>query len=637
MTRARERIAGWLGGIGRGPLIGLGLVAALVTAVWLVKIVLFPRPYWALTYGDGEMVFFFNSLLVAEGRRPAEVFHPATPILLAGGLVARLWRHPLDTIQGYLLFWNAFGLLAALLGMALFTLTMLRGATAAVVAATLLVYWLHPSALGYLTIWSSYQLHLLLVVAALLALRWLLRRLDRVAPQDVLGVGAVAGFGCSVQLILLPLLVAALLAVPVAIARGVPLAERPSRWSRRLSRGAAASAVVLTGLSLAMILRYHPVLPGMRLFGVLLVAAAAVYVGLGWSGRLVTRGRIASAVRIDVTLAIGALLGFLSTNFLVIDRLYLRYCSGYVYNIPLGAPDMTTLQNIGVLTRTAVIWAVRVVGAGGAFMALAAVIVVVVIRVLRRSWYDASTDPGAAVDFAEGVALLTALALIAAIPAMAGGFPNVPAAKTYRYLLPGGAVVMFMVAWLGEQARRAAPGSLGSAKWAAIAFIVVACASQTIGDVLNHLDARAAALLQDQLVRQEIDDARHRLGREPLVVVQDVARPAWALRWGSFHADQRFDAVLDRRFPTEREINRLAPAAEPGAWSVMPRDGRQADLVILRGDADPRLVESLATLGPVSSRWSGPSGLVVITPRNSAASTEKPAKMGRSVSGEETR
>jgi hypothetical protein len=630
VSAVRARVAAWLAGVGRGTWIGLGAVAALVGAVWAVKTLVVPRPYWALSFGDGEMVFFFNSLLVAEGRRPAEVFHPATPILLAGGLVARLWPHPLDTIQGFLLFWNAVGLLAALLGMALFAVTMLRGRTAAVVAATLLVYWLHPSALTYLTIWSSYQLHLPLVVAMLLALRWLLRRLDRMAPQDVLAVGAVGGVACSVQLILLAPLVGALVALPVAVLSGVPLGERPSPWSRPLARGAGALALLLTGLSLAMILRYRPVLPGMRLFGALLVAAAAGYVGLAWSGRVVAASRIASVMRIEVTLAAGALLGFLATSVLVIDRLYLRYAYGYVYNIPLGAPDMSVLQNVAALLRRAVLWTLRSGTAAGPYPALALVVVLALLRTLWRLGRHAG-DAAAAIDVAEGLALLVALAL-SVIPALVSGLPEAPNAVSFRYLIPAAAVVMVAVAWVSEQARRvAAPATLAPAKWLGVAFVLVACAFQTVGDLRAHLDARAAGLAQSRGVTRTIDEARQRLGREPVVVLYEVARPAWALRWGSFHADQRFDAILDRRFPTEREVSLFAVSARPDDWDVVPRDGRRADLVILRGDTDPDLLEALAALGTVRAVGNGParSRIVVITPRNAVASAENPARMGR--------
>ena len=83
-------------------LFAFAIVAGLVGAVWVYKVLIAPLPYWIFLYGDGEVNYFLYSLEVASGHRPQDALHPGTPVQLLGALILWVVGGGLEAIKGFL-------------------------------------------------------------------------------------------------------------------------------------------------------------------------------------------------------------------------------------------------------------------------------------------------------------------------------------------------------------------------------------------------------------------------------------------------------------------------------------------------------------------------------------------------------
>ncbi len=553
---------------GRAPLAALAVAAGAVTVVWLVKVVLMPRPFWAFVAGDGEVDFFFNALLLAGGHRPATAFHPGTPVqLLGAGMAAVLGSRP-AAIQRFLTAGYVVGLAGSLAAMALLTLTVLRGVPGLLATGVLLSYWASPSALTYLTQWGAYMFHLPVGILALVAILAVAR--SGATRPRVFAAGALVGFACAVQMLFVPLVVAGAAAVAVAVlATTSPDAGAPARaWERPV----AGLLVAVTVAAVAFALRLPPraAWPLDAATAAALALAVVTLVGW-WRGAGAPRTRAGRVLAGLATFAAGALLGFLVCTFFMVDRIFARYARGTVYD-----------------ERITNVHALDVVSAAGALLMRApfwtAIAATTTILLGVAAWRSRARTERRADAVAAGC-LLAALALGLALPLLYGGFGRAAAGVTFRYLLPAAVTGCVALAWLASRHARGPHRAARRLGHVAGAVLVVAFGAQAVRDVAEHRAAIATAASESRMIAHAAAEAGSALGRPAMILEYDVARPAWALRTGSAYADRRFDAALDRLFPLEREL----PLYDRGPdLARAPRDGRAADLLVLRDNAFER-------------------------------------------------
>jgi hypothetical protein len=146
-----------------------GTAAILPVAVeFIVKLVVFPRPFWVHDY-DPEAIYFYQSLRLLDGHAPLNVDHPGTTVQLLGAVIALFTgRTPLQfdafRTAAYVVSFSLTIVAAVLLARALF-----RDASPWLAVAGIWTYFLAPMALERDIIWSAEILFFPLGVLALIA------------------------------------------------------------------------------------------------------------------------------------------------------------------------------------------------------------------------------------------------------------------------------------------------------------------------------------------------------------------------------------------------------------------------------------------------------------------------------------
>ena len=177
----------------RDLLVTLAGVAPFV-AVWIAKVVVRPRPFWA-AYADPEMFFFYDGLRLLHGDPPVNIDHPGTPIQLLAAAMARLMDPtPLAVDRYRVAMYIATALLTLAGTLFLVRGRLLRPLPAPLQIAVLWTFWLAPAALRQAAIASPEVIELPFAALAMTALAaYAEERSRRAAMWLGAAIGALIG------------------------------------------------------------------------------------------------------------------------------------------------------------------------------------------------------------------------------------------------------------------------------------------------------------------------------------------------------------------------------------------------------------------------------------------------------------
>ncbi len=585
----------------RAPVLATALVAGLVTAVWAYLTLVAPHPFWAFLAGDGEVVFYYNSLAFAVGGLPGSGFHPGTPVQAMGATMIRLLRLGVDGAQRFFDVGYVVGLVATLASLAGLARGMLRGVSSGLALVVLLTYWAHPAAWLYLTQWGSYIFHLPLGIAVLWTLWEALGGLAENDARPVVRAGLVGGLACSVQLVFVPFVLAGVLALGVAT-WAAPAAPRPAPPDRSLF----VRVVSVLWLLVAALFARHVFRPGHEVagpvwgFAVANVALAAIDLAGVRRGGLWAERRLSTAARAGFKYLGAFLFAWLTCTLTMIQIVWRRYEGGRLYDNRLAqVAGENVAANVGALVTRAPYW-----------LELAAVVSIATAWAVTCVHRRDAGAPERARHLAIGSALLVATVAGIGLPLNYGDFSAATAGLAMRYTLPVAVLLLFAAAWL---ARLAADGWLPARPGvvALAGVLLVAVVGGEIGrDVAWHRRVLAAALTERAMVDSAVAATARDLGHAPRTVIWEVAHPIWAARWGSMNADRLFDADLDRVYPRVRELNERGEGEALAFW---PREPGRAELIIVREAAFERdKMRHLLALGSVQRTRDGVDGPLLV-------------------------
>lgn len=243
-----------------GALIALAIAAAPLIGLVAYKAVVAPRPFWAWLY-DPEAIYFSSGNELLHGMAPSNTDNPGTPVqVLSAGMLLITGNHParFDAFRrcGY-----GVGLLATIGAMWLMQRTLLWELPASLQVAAMWIFFLAPTALERLTIWSP-ELFYLPVGAVLIGALW--RCASTPSTWSAFAVGLALGLGCAVKLTFL------------AFVPAVVLALLPLKSSRRWG-GLQRCVASLAGMCAGFVTMTLPVV-------------AAYPQMLAWAGRFAAAG-----------------------------------------------------------------------------------------------------------------------------------------------------------------------------------------------------------------------------------------------------------------------------------------------------------------------------------------------------------
>lgn len=133
--------------------VALAIAFVPIAADWIYKVFLSVRPLWAFHY-DPEMPHFYASLQILSGQSPEETHTPGTPLQVLGALIALFsGPSPLNAdsfrLGGYII---AF---VMILVAAFFLIrTLAKGQPLTLQASLIWIFFIAPTSLLYLNIWS---------------------------------------------------------------------------------------------------------------------------------------------------------------------------------------------------------------------------------------------------------------------------------------------------------------------------------------------------------------------------------------------------------------------------------------------------------------------------------------------------
>jgi len=563
----------------KSPLIAFGIVATIVVLLWLYKIILMPRPYWIMNAGDGEVNYFFNSLAILGGHRPPTALHPGTPLFFAGALLAGFLHSRPETIQTFLAYGYLIGLLTTLGAFAGILFVLMPQAPVWMGVAVLLSYFLHPSASLYLTQWGSYLFHLPLMFLMLGILQIALKDSQRWNPFKIALAGYAVGLSCAVHLIFFPFILAGFIGLtatalltketdPTPLSVGSRLgAQLLSLWGVILSVGAIVFMARLQSQGHFYTIR------ALRagLFAFLTICLLATAVDLCFSGTQWRNipGKGFSVAIVNLKYLSGVLCGWLSGTLLILDRFVSRYAIGRLY--ASSVREISSWQgplkdNIPALIQRAPVWCVV------AFLTWA-LIFLLLLRTIRQPREKRLLSPE---NIGLGFALVAFSVLNTLLALSQGNFRTTEeVGVSLRYLLPAVAATTCGLAWLAHYHSMLPTGNRRILKVFSLIVIVLSF-HQMSRDMASHQQSVQAGYTQRKAIDAKLEDISHELGRKPLILIGNLQRPAYALRWGSATADYLFDRHLDQLYPQERELDLRNKSV------AMPRNGRQADLIVMR-------------------------------------------------------
>ena len=557
-------------------LISLGIAGSVVVLLWFYKVVLLPRPYWIMSGGDGEVAYFFNSLAMLHGHRPPSAFHPGTPLMCAGAILAKILHAGPETMQTFLFYGYLIGLLATCAAVGGILFLMMPGSPVWLGVPIALSYFLFPSAPFYLTQWGCYLFHLPLVVLILWTLHLALNNARQGNPLTITLAGFTVGMACAVHLIFFPFIPAGLIALTAAVFLTKKIGPAPSARTHRI--GASAVSLFGVGLSIGTILfmarlqsQGHSYTALGLLFACLkislLIALADLW--LSWTTGWNRTNSWLSAAAANFKFIAGATYGWLLGSFLILDRLITRYHGGRLYGTSGYDVSWVTIDNnIRVLIQGAPVWCAVV------FLTLT----LITFLLLRTLFQPADKRVLSPAKIGLGFALVTFSILNIALSIHQGGYFKLKeqvVGLCLRYFLPSAATITCGLAWLAQGAFAASTQNRRMLKLLSL-ILIGASFFQIAQDIVRHHEDVQQGYAQKKAVDEKLEEFTRQAGRKPYILMGNLQRPSFALRWGSAVSDFLFNSEIDRFYPYEREIPSRAASA------AVPRDGRQADLIVIR-------------------------------------------------------
>jgi len=177
--------------------------------VWLIKVLIHPRPFWS-QYSDPEMFFFYDGLRLRHGWAPANIDHPGTPLqLLAAGVMSLTGPHPLVIDRYRLGMYIATALLTIAALLLLIRSRVLRDLPPLLQLTALWSLWLAPATLRYLAIASPESIEVPFGALAVMAIVAFARDDSR---RNAALCGAAIGACIGVKFVFLGWLIAAVIA-----------------------------------------------------------------------------------------------------------------------------------------------------------------------------------------------------------------------------------------------------------------------------------------------------------------------------------------------------------------------------------------------------------------------------------------
>lgn len=550
----------------------LALILLLLAGIWFYKVFWTPKPFW-IQQGDGELVYYFNSLAIQAGHRPPNVFHPGTPMQILGAFVINLFHFGSESMPQFL----PVGYVLILVVTAAVTIRLAgfipAGTPFIVAAAVLLSYWIHPSSFFFLSQWSTYALYLPFGYLALSSLWNVLRNVQASSGIRTYGSGFLIGTACALHLFFLPLIPMALIGLGVSfwlIPNRSPLEEAPDPPG--FSRVLSATWVVLTlaALGFYFLLQSKNRLYGSQgrlwtfLFANLFLSILSLFF---WRTPTKKRNLFGIWLRTSVKLIAGSAVGWLFWIFLILDRFFGQLQSGKLYDETIHhVPWKRMGENCAGLTQRSPFWIF--------VLAFIAAGLAAVFSHAARSAKSGTSEPAGTAGMAG--ALLFGLLSTAFIALKLGTFPagGIVDPVTLRYFLATALVAAFSAAWL-SRFYGLLPLTAQRVILLFSAALLFASGAEAAQNLAFHHKYIRTGTIQKQAVDARLDQIAQRLGRRPMALLANLPRPSSALRWGSANADFLFDSQLDKLFPEERELDLTS-------GPYIPRDGRLADLIILR-------------------------------------------------------
>ncbi len=136
-----------------GVLLILALAFLPVAGAWAYKAFARPRPFWVF-YFDPEIAYFHGSRQLLMGRAPQELAHPGIPLYVLGSAILLGTGQDPTSVPAFLRVGYVLALALAAGGGLLLLRTVLRDLPPMLQVAGLWTYFICPSAMEYLTVWS---------------------------------------------------------------------------------------------------------------------------------------------------------------------------------------------------------------------------------------------------------------------------------------------------------------------------------------------------------------------------------------------------------------------------------------------------------------------------------------------------
>ncbi len=615
------------------------LTVGLLSLVWGYKVLLEPRPFWT-GVTDLEMDYFFNSLKVASGERPAYAVHPGTPIQCVGGLIALGLRAGPGECQAFLTLGYVLGLAITLVALWTFFSSIMRGLHVGLQMAIALAIFVNPASLLYMGYWGSEMFLVAFGLLAWCSLWWAFRGTSPPTMYLVVLSGLCTGMACAVKIVYVPVALGALVGYAVSA-----LAGSVSPISRfTVSRTFWMVWVVLSLGYLGLILGTHfwkqqPDVAAVlwsTCLGNLLVLVTTACLSYSAARTSGWRVRMIAAIRVSYEYLFGLMLGWLLGTwpvFRLSGEVLRHIVDGFRGNV------VNTDRLVSWTDLFPEFMRLLLAVPGWTLLVLTAWVLVAVTigRLLKRRSQDRTWDLG----FAALVLTSLALGLSAALKNRAvTGMPyqEMFIGVDLRWFMPVAVGVAVAMAWLAHQWS----DSVGVTKtarartaWVAAILVLGLFAHNARRDMLLHRRIVEVGQWERRAVDRWLGELARRLGREPVVLTWGLWRPSAALLWGDRYVLRRFKTAVDALNPSEGmyDVSRRA--------AMLPSGKASCDLILVKESglmADPEGAEAgyrnLQAMGTIE-RWSEglPEPLVIVrtSPAAQAATGRRDASSAEPV------
>ncbi len=571
----------------------LALVLLALAGIWFYEVFWAPKPFW-IQQGDGELVYYFNSLAIQAGHRPPNVSHPGVPMQLLGAFIIKLFHFGPESLPQFLHI--GYALILAVTAAVLIRLAGFIPAETPFIVATavLLSYWIHPSPFFFLSQWSTYALYVPFGYLALASLWDLLRNVQVSSAIRTYRSGFLIGTACALHFFFVPLIPMALIGL------GISLWLVPSRFSIKEAPDRPVLSRILsatwTALTLAAIGFYFLLQSKNRLYGphdkLWIFLSANLFLSIlslfFWGTPTGKRNPLSIWLWTSVKFITGSAVGWLFWTFLLLDRLLGNSQIGKLSTEAIHPASWKQLAaNLWALAERAPFWifllAVVAVGLLAAFFHAA--------RSVRNDGPVSAGTAGMAGALLVGLPLTAWIALHLETDHPIGAIAD---PVTLRYFLVTALIAAFSAAWLCRFYSLIPFMAQRIVLLFSILFLF-AFGLEAARNISFHQKDIQVGTLQKQAVDAQLDRIAQTLGRRPMALCGVLSRPSCALRWGDANADGLLHVQMDKLFPEERELD-----LNNAAGFSIPADERQADLIIL-SESEVRMLEQRH--GAVFKNW----------------------------------